>query len=252
MAKLVTSITKIGRTKVECSRPGHSLFQPLSPCEMYQFAAEELVTQFDSSQWSRSTPRDTLIALRCYEELMSSSDVKSCCQSNEKIGLFGGFVNGPLAYDLAKELAAPQDPHNLSIIKKNWPPRQHLKQSAPLKLAHLSMVYRFRNPIYCATDPLTNLDDCLEMAEVSLESADLDLAIVLAGFSLEEPQTLMLYQNYNTNAFHECGVAILLEKSGDIQFQKKTQPLYNNLTYGPCTNFILSASMNTCATQKPN
>ena len=171
--------------------------------------------------------------MKCYEQIQELIPLKA------KVGLYGGFVNGPLLYEQIDNQIAYLQNENFNELYTNWPPKQHLRQSAPIKTSHLSFINKFQGPMYSCTDPLSCLDDALFVAEAELLSGRVDYAVVLSAFSLAEPQINRIFINLGAKKLHECGVAILATKNENVinLDHKSSPPCYD---YGYCSNFILN------------
>lgn len=210
---------------------GRSSFFSEESIDCFAFEEHELETNFDVTGWHRSTSKDTIIALKCLEGL----ELRIPRADGSRIGLFGGFCNGPLFYETINNQIHFDENESFNQLVASWPPRQHFKQSAPLKLSHLSLVNKFQGPMFCFTDPITCVDDSLLIAESELSGGRIDYAIIISGFSLEETQLNKLYVSFGAKELRECGIALLMTNGDGFEESSKFS---KNFNFAYCSTYI--------------
>lgn len=184
------------------------------------------------SKQERALSRDVRLASSVFTKLYSKVQINHYAPS--RIGLYGAFSNGPLLYEHAKLFENYNNPSSFRQILMNWPPRQHLKQTAPIKLSVLSLIYKFCGPMFCFTDPFNSFESAITAAKADLDSDATDAAFILSSFSFDEDQLVDLYRSPTTPHLYECAISVFLEKNTNTAALIKQT---NQFSFGPISSF---------------
>lgn len=197
---------------------------------------EQLLNNDFVKKWGRSLSRDARIMTKILDDLVKANTISA---NTGRLGIYGAFVDGPIFYSEINRFMKLNQDENFQYMKKKWPPKQHFKQSAPLKLAHFTFLFKNQGPLYCFTDPFSGLSDAIEAAEVDIHNGAVDQALVVSAFSIEDPALLYLYaQKQKVKTFCECAVALVLEKNETTTIFQYEREKNINYSYGLCGSVI--------------
>ena len=184
----------------------------------------------ESTKYRRSLAKDGLLASFCLEQAINKSNIQI---NKSRVGIYSAALNGPLLYDEYDKSILDNGSYDLTKFKKMWPPKQHFRQNGPLRATHYSLQLKTQGPLVTMVDPRNGLIDALNWAEIDLFDDTVDYAIVIAGFSFEDPQLYSWYKTKSTE-LSECGVCLILGKDGNL-IQHQEMDLKVPLNYGICT-----------------
>lgn len=183
--------------------------------------------------YSRSLPRDGMIALHCLDQMREFLPHES---NKDKWGIYSAFLNGPLLYSLLDSLKNKDYEEAFTEARTNWPPKQHFKQNAPLRATHFALQLNSKGPQMCFTDPLYGLVDAMNAAEIDLFTGEVEFALVMSSFSLEDPQIAHFYNQFSSKIY-EAGLCLLLKKDESLIQWKLLSP-QSSTPYGICSPFL--------------
>lgn len=182
--------------------------------------------------YKRSIARDGLLVLHCLQQAIDKLVLPP------KTGIYSAALNGPLLYNAINECKQESNIEEVKCLKKKYPPKQHFRQNAPLRATHYSMVLKKYGPMVSMVDPINGFIDALNWAEIDLCDGTVDCAVVVSGFSFEDPQILDWYSK-SSGHLKESAVCLVLKTDSNLcQHPKLSRDIH--LDYGQCTGFFHS------------
>jgi len=177
---------------------------------------QDLVTLPDRRAYrsmGRSSVLMSSVALEAKEKLKT-------VQENKKfsVGLYAAIDNGPDDYQCVRLCLDAPEKDFVETYRKNRSPKQYLKQLPNLAPAQLGIFLDIRGPMNVYIHSKLGPIHALEQAEFDLNNGIVDMALVCASFSLEDPLLVeRTHKDVNyEKTLSEGAAAMILVKNNEV------------------------------------